>query len=164
MAINSPTDLFLYELSVTYDAENKINQMRGEAAGMVRNENLAQELRNEQSKGQQKIANLDSCFQALGASRQDIPCLTVDGMRAEFQQFANQQPSPDVLDMCVVGKELKTSSMMSGTYQGLVDKATLMGQTSCAQFLQSNLVQVDEAKGRVQRLGHDISQQALAPA
>jgi ferritin-like metal-binding protein YciE len=164
MALNNPTDLFLYELSATYDAENKITQMRGEIAGQVRDETLAQELRNQQAKGQQKVANLDACFQAMGASRQDVPCLAVDGMRAEFQQFMGQQPSPEVLDMCTVGKELKISSFQSATYKGLVDKATLMGQPQCAPLLQTNLVLVDEAAGRFARLGHDISQRALAPA
>jgi ferritin-like metal-binding protein YciE len=164
MALNNPTDLFLYELSATYDAENKITQMRGQIAGQVRDESLSQELRNEQAKGQQKIENLDGCFQAMGASRQDVPCLAVDGMAAEFQQFMRQEPSPEVLDMFTVGGELKISNFQSATYKGLVDKATLMGQTECAQFLQTNLVQVDEAAGCFERLGHEISQRALAPA
>ncbi|MCW2904350.1 MAG: hypothetical protein JWO67_6615 [Streptosporangiaceae bacterium] len=164
MAINNPTDLFLYELCATYDAENKITQMRGELAGQIRDESLSQELRNEQAKGQQKISNLDACFQAMGATRQDVPCLAVDGMIAEFNQFIRQEPSPEALDMFTVGKELKISSFQGATYKGLVDKSTLMGQTQCAQHLQTNLVQVDEAAGRFERLGHDISQRALAPA
>jgi ferritin-like metal-binding protein YciE len=164
VALNNPTDLFLYELSATHDADSKITRMRGEIAGMVRDESLSQQLRNEQAKGEQKIRNLDACFQALGASRQDVPCLAVDGMVAEFQQFMRQEPSPEVIDMFTVGSELKISSFQSATYKGLVDKATLMGQTQCAQFLQTNLVQVDEAAGCFERLGHDISQRSLAPA
>lgn len=162
MALNNPADLFLYELSSTYDAETKINQMRGEIAGQVRDETVAQEFRKEQEKGQLKISNLDACFQALGTTRQEIPCLPVDGMRAEFQRLIGQQPSPQVLEMYAVGSELKVASFMSATYKGLVDKAMLMGQTQCAQLLQTNMVQVDETAGRFERLSHDISQRVLA--
>ncbi|MHA6793501.1 YciE/YciF ferroxidase family protein [Pseudonocardia bannensis] len=161
MALSNPADLFLYELSACYDAENKDTRMKGQIAGQIREGTLAQELRNEQTKGQQKIKNLDACFQALGASRQDVPCLAVDGMQSEFQQFMEQQPAPEVFEMYTVGAALKLAAFQSASYKGLVDKAMLMGQTQCAQLLQTNLVQVDESAGHFERLGHEVSQQTL---
>jgi ferritin-like metal-binding protein YciE len=164
VALNNPADLFMYELSAIYDAETKDTQMKGEIAGQIREGALAQDLRNEQTKGQQKIKNLDGCFQALGAPRQDVPCLAVDGMRAEFQQFMGQQPSPEVLEMYTVGASLKFAAFQSASYQGLVDKAMLMGQNQCAQLLQTNMVQVDESAGHFERLSHEISSKTLVGA
>lgn len=164
MALNNPRDLFLFELCTTYDAENKIGQMRAQAIEQAHDQNLVEELRKEQAMGERKIRNLEGCFQALGVSREDIPCLAIDGMLAEFRQFIQQNPSPDVLDMYIVGAANKAASLMSATYQCLMDKATLMGQTQCAQLLQTNMVQVDEAKGCLERIGHEISERTLAPA
>jgi ferritin-like metal-binding protein YciE len=164
MAINSPADLFLYELSGMHDAEKKSTAWKGEVAGQVRDTNLSQIMRIEEQEGQQKVKNLQSCFQALGTQPRDVPCLAVDGMRAEYQQFMSQQPSPEALEMYTVGSMLKLSHFGLGSYKGLVDKAMIMGETQCAQILQTNLVRNEESTGRLERISHDMSQRVMATA
>jgi ferritin-like metal-binding protein YciE len=164
MAISSPADLFLYELSGMHDAEKKTTAWKGEISGQIRNGNLQQIMRTEQQEGQQKIKNMEACFQALGRQPQDVPCLAVDGMRAEFQQFMSQNPSPEVLEMYTVGAALKLSHFGLGSYKGLVDKAMVMGETQCAQILQSNLVMKEESTGRLERISHEMNQRVMATA
>ena len=62
MAIDNPSDLFLYELSGMYDAERKSNHLVGEMLGQAEHSPLAQILRAQQQQGQQKIQNLETCF------------------------------------------------------------------------------------------------------
>src|SRR5262245_15699806 len=106
MALNNPTNLFLYELASMYDAEKKSGQLLSDTAGQVQDGNLAQLLRGQEQESQQKVNNLEACFRALGIQPQAVPCAAIDGMRSEFETFANQQPSPDVWQMYTLGAAL----------------------------------------------------------
>ena len=163
MALNNPTNLFLYELASMYDAEKKSGQLLSDTAGQVQDGNLAQLLRGQEQESQQKVNNLEACFRALGIQPQAVPCAAIDGMRSEFETFANQQPSPDVWQMYTLGAALRLSHFGIASYRDLVDKAMLMGETECAQMLQSNLVQKEESAGRLERINHEVSQRVLTP-
>jgi ferritin-like metal-binding protein YciE len=164
MAIQSPADLFLYELSSMHDAEKKKAAWKGEMAGQIRNGNLQQVVRVEEKEAQNKVKNLEACFQALGTQPRDVPCLAVDGMRAEYQQFISQNPSPETMEMFTVGSMLKAAHFGLGSYKSLIDKAMLMGENQCAQVLQTNLVINEESTGRLERIGHEMSQRVMATA
>jgi ferritin-like metal-binding protein YciE len=164
MPVNSADDLFVYELGAMYDAEKKIEQIIGEGAGQVTDDGLAGTLRKSQRETQQQIANIEACFDLLGLDTQQIPCAVIDGFRTDFQLFASQQPPAQVLAMFVLGSAMKIKHYEIASYRGLVSKAILMGQTECAQLLQSNLVQEEEAASKLERIGHDLSQQVLEVA
>ena len=97
MPMDNPADLFLYELSGMYDAEHRSNELVGEILGRTEQSPLAQVLRAQQQQGQQKIRNLDTCFAMMEAEPEDVPCHTMDGMRAEFQAFAGRSPSMEAI-------------------------------------------------------------------
>jgi ferritin-like metal-binding protein YciE len=162
MALNSPKDLFEYELSGMYDGEQKIAQMLNEVAGQVEDQNLAQLLRTHEQETRQQIINLEQCFQALGSQPQPVTCAGIEGIRREYQEVVSQQPSPDVLTLFVLGGAMKVEHYEIATYRGLVDKAMLMGETQCAQILQTNLVEEEETAGKLERLSHEMSQRMLA--
>jgi ferritin-like metal-binding protein YciE len=162
MALNSPADLFNYELSSMHDAERKSSELIGEMIAQVGDGDLSQLLRMQQQETQQKLMNLDQCFQALGTQRQEIPCAAVDGMRADLKQFVGQQPSPQVMELHSLGAAMKLTHFGIASYKGLVDKAMLMGETQCAQMLQTNLVQKEENAGKLERLSHEMSERVMA--
>jgi ferritin-like metal-binding protein YciE len=162
MALSSPADLFLYELSATYDAERKANQLLGEVVGQVRDGNVAQILDGQQQEGQQKIRNLEACFQALGTEPQDVPAVAIDGMRSEFQRFLGMQPAREVFEMHALDAATKLAHFGVASYRELVDKAMLMAETECAQSLMTNLVQKEESAGRLERIGHEMGQRVLS--
>jgi ferritin-like metal-binding protein YciE len=161
MALNSPKDLFLLELSAMYDAEQKIAGMLSEAAGQVPDENLTQMMRKHEQETRQQITNLEQCFQQLGAQPQQVTCAAIDGMRTDYQQVMSMQPSPEILNMFAIGAAMKVEKYESASYKGLVDKAMLMGENQCAQLLQTNLLQEEETAGKLERLSHDMSQRVM---
>jgi ferritin-like metal-binding protein YciE len=162
MALSNPSDLFLYELATAYDAERKGTQLLGEAVARLGDGDVARTIQTQAQDGQQKIRNLEACFQVLGTRPQAIPSATIDGMRAEFQAFSGLDPTPEVMALYSLGAANKLAHLGLGDYRGLVDKAMLMGQTQCAQMLQDNLVMKEESAGRLERHGHEISQRMLA--
>jgi ferritin-like metal-binding protein YciE len=164
MALDNPADLFLYELSGAYDAERKSNQMVGEILGMTEHSPLAQILRAQQQQGQQKIQNVETCFAMMETEPVEVPCLAVDGMRAEFQAFAGHGPSMEAMEIYTVDMESRLAHFGIAAYQALIDKALLMGEVQCAQILRTNLVQKQENAGTFERIGHELSQRvSMAP-
>jgi ferritin-like metal-binding protein YciE len=164
MPIDNPADLFLWELSGAYDAERKSNQLLADAINEVQDGNVGQLLRIELQETEQKLRNLDACFQDLGTSPSDVACLTVDGMRAEYQAFRDQQPVTEAMEMYALGAAMRLAHFGATTYKGLVDKAMLLGEIPSAQILQTNLVQKQDSAGRLERFSHEMSQPILANA
>ncbi|GAA1786962.1 DUF892 family protein [Planosporangium flavigriseum] len=164
MAIQGPADLFVQELSGVYDSQKKTTEWKGEVVNQVRDANVQQLIRTEQQQGQQLVRNLESCFQALGTQPQDVRCLATDGMRTEYQKFMGQNPPPETVDMATLNLMVKAGNYERGCYTNLVDMAMAMGETRCAQILQTNLVMMDESKGRVERTGHEMRQRMMATA
>ncbi|NJC74171.1 DUF892 family protein [Planosporangium thailandense] len=164
MALDSPTELFRYELSGALDAEKKATAWRDEIAGQLRDSGLQQIARTEQQEGHRRIENLEACFAALGARAGEVSGLTVDGARAEFKQFMSQQPAPDTREIYAVGSLLKMSHVGVAAYRGLVDKALAMGQARCAQLLRRNLVMKADSIGRLERISYELSERVMATA
>jgi ferritin-like metal-binding protein YciE len=162
MQLNSPSDLFLYELSAMYDAETKSAQLFGEVVGQIQDPDLAQFVRAQEQQSQQKIQNLEECFSALDTQRQDVACLTVDGMRAEFQAFYGRGPSAETMQLYALGSAMRLAHLGIAGYRELVDKAVLMAEAECAQILQTSLVQKEENAAILERIGHEMSERVLA--
>ncbi|WP_432988574.1 ferritin-like domain-containing protein [Dactylosporangium sp. CA-233914] len=158
MAFDSPVDLFLYEMSGMYDAERKSNDLVGEILAQSEQSPLAQILRAQQQQGRQKIANLETCFAMMETEPVDVACMTIDGMRAEFQAFAGQAPPMEAMELYTVDTEMRLAHFGIGAYQGLIDKALLLGELQCAQVLRTNLVQKQENAGTFERIGHELGQ------
>jgi ferritin-like metal-binding protein YciE len=162
MQLNSPSDLFLYELSAMYDAETKTGQLFGEVVGGIEDPNLAEFVRAQEQQSQQKIQNLEECFSALDAQRQDVACLAVDGMRADFQAFLGRQPSAETMQLYTLGAAMRLAHLGVASYRGMVDKAVLMAESECAQILQSNLVQKEENAATLERISHELGERVMA--
>lgn len=158
MALDNPAELFLYELSGMYDAERKSNQLVGEILGQAEHSPLAQILRAQQQQGQQKIQNIETCFAMLETEPAEVPCATLDGMRAEFAAFAGRRPSTEAMEIYAVDAENRLAHFSIAGYRGLIDKALLIGEMQCAQMLQTNLVQKQENAGTFERISHELGQ------
>ncbi|RCV49153.1 YciE/YciF ferroxidase family protein [Marinitenerispora sediminis] len=164
MRLDTPKDLFLYELSAMYDGEKKIVTMLDEAASNVRDDRLVEMFAEHKKETQEQIKNLEQCFKALDASPHKVGCAAIDGIHKELTEFLKQKPSDDVRTMFVLGGATKVEHYEIATYRGLVEKAMCLGHNDCAQLLQTNLVQEEETAGKLERCGHDMGLHALATA
>lgn len=162
MQLDSPKDLFLYELSMIYDGEKRIIGLLDEASGAVDDGTLADMLRSHQQETRQQSRILDGCFEELGTSPQEVTCGPIEAMHKEYTEFVDSEPSPDVLAMFVMGGASKIEHFEIATYRGLIGKAMLMDKPHIAQELQGILVQEEATAGKVERYAHEFSQRILA--
>lgn len=162
--MQNPQDLFLYELSGTLDAERKIAEMLPLMANQVNDDKLKQGMMAHERETQQQIRNVEQAIQRLGGSPMQVDCHAVDGMRAEFEAFREQRPSPEAMAMFVLGAAQKTEHFEMATYRGLVEKAEMMGNTEVARLLRENLQQEETMAQRVEQGARDLGRRILQHA
>jgi ferritin-like metal-binding protein YciE len=90
-----------------------------------------------------------------------LQCYAVEGLKREHEEFKKEQPSEQVLAGFIVGAAAKTEHYEIASYQGLVEKARLMGQQEVARLLQENLRQEEQMARRVEQMGRQLGQQMI---
>ena len=159
MAISSPMQLFVHELSDMYDAEQKISKMLPLMAKECENSQVKSAFEQHEQETLHQIQNLDQCFQALGAKPQKAPCAAIAGLKQEHDSFLKEDPSQEILTMFDLGGACKTEYYEIASYKGLIEKATLMGQQGCVNLLQENLRQEEVMAQRVEQISHQLGKQ-----
>src|SRR5215469_1123627 len=130
MPMQTPMDLFVHELGDIYDEENRLLQILPALADEASNPQVKNAFLQHLRETQQQVQNLEQCFQALGQQPQRETCAAIQGLKQEHDTFVKENPSPQVLDMFDLGAGLKTEYYEMASYQGLIEKAQLLGQQS----------------------------------
>ena len=156
MAMHSPKDLFIHELSDIFDAEQKLSKMLPTLAQQSNHPEVKEAFEQHEAETLQQISNLEQCFHALGVTPETSPCQAVTGMKAEHDSFLKEKPSADILTLYNLGAGAKSEHYEIASYQGLIEQATLMGQMQCVQLLEQNLRQEEAMAEKVTQLSHKI--------
>ena len=159
MAITSPQELFLHELSDMYDAEQRIAKMLPVMAKECDNPQVKSAFEHHLEETQHQIQNLEQCFQALSAQPEKASCDTIAGLKKEHDTFLKEEPSPEILTMFDLGGASKTEHYEMASYKGLIEKATLLGQQACVSFLQENLKQEETMAKKVEKISKQLGQE-----
>ena len=159
MAMSSPMELFVHELSDMYDAEQKIVKMLPLMAKECEDPQVKSAFEHHEQETMHQIENLDQCFRALGAKPQKAPCAAIAGLKQEHDSFLKEDPSKEILTMFDLGGAFKTEYYEIASYKGLIEKATLMGQQGCVNLLQENLRQEEAMAQKVEQVSRQLGQQ-----
>ncbi|MFS8477774.1 MAG: DUF892 family protein [Micromonosporaceae bacterium] len=163
MAVDRPRDLFLYELGAMHDAERRSGELFGTFADSVSsNGDLSQLFRTQRQESDEQFHNVDRCFRVLGAAPIHIPSTTVAGMREGFEELEALQPPPEILELFTLGAALRLAHFGIASYSSLLDRALLMKENECAQWLETNLIQKEEIAGNLERVSHEMGLRVLA--
>lgn len=159
MAMQSPQDLFMHELGDIYDAEQRIVKILPVMAQESQSAEVRQAFEQHEQETKQQILNLEQCFQVMGTSPKTTTCAALAGLKQEHDSFLRENPSPDVLTMFDLDGASKTEHYEIASYQGLIEKANLMGQRKCAQLLHQNLQQEEAMAQRVVLISRELGKQ-----
>ena len=161
MQMQTPQDLFLYELGDIYDAEQRIVQLLPAMAKECTDQQTQSAFQQHEQETRQQIQNLEQCFQALGILPPQVTCAAIQGLKQEHDSFLKDQPSDVVLTLFDLDGASKTEYYEIASYAGLIEKAQMLGQRQCASLLQQNLQQEQAMAQRVQQLEQGLGQQAM---
>src|SRR5579871_6834009 len=159
MAIQNVRQLFIHELGDIYDAEQRILQMLPQMANEASDGQVKSAFQYHEQQTRQHVQNLEQCFQILGEQPKRTSCQAIAGLKQEHDSFMKESPSAEMLTMFDLGGAAKTEHYEIASYQGLIEKANLLGKKDCVQLLQQNLSQEEEMAQKINQISKQISKQ-----
>ena len=161
IAIKSPQDLFLYDLCVMYDVEQKLAQM----LPVLVQESIDPQARDAFTMHEQEtrlhIRNLEQCFQILGSQPQALENHTTAGLKQDHDTFLQQQPPVEALMLFDLHAGYQSECLEIAAYHNLIDEANSLGLQDCAQLFQQNLQQEINASKKLAEIAHQYEQQQI---
>ena len=132
-------ELFVHELKDMLDAENKLVEALGKQAEESSRPELKKAFESHQAQTEKQVQRLEQAFESIGEESEETECAGIKGLIEEHDNFKDEDPSPDLLDIFNVGAAEKVESYEICAYEGLIRMARMMGHTKAAQLLGQNL-------------------------
>lgn len=162
MAMDTPRDLFLHELSDTLSAENIILGMLGELQDETQNSDVKAAVKQHQTETQHQIENVEKVFKQLGEKPEDVSCHAAEGLKAEHDSLKEEQPSPQVMELGNLAGASKTEHYEIASYTSLVQMARDLGEREAVDLLSENLAQEKEMARTVESLAKQLGKEVKA--
>lgn len=159
MPIQSPRDLFVYDLSVMHSAEQGILNVLSQMEQNVQNPQLKQLFGDHVTTTQRQVTRIQECFRMMGEQPMNVTCHVVEGLQRDMQDFMQQQPGQSVIDMFALGTASKTKHYEIASYRILVQMARAMGAQQCASSLEDSLREEESTAQRVEQIISSVSSQ-----
>jgi ferritin-like metal-binding protein YciE len=162
MAITTPRELFLHELSDAMSAEQQILTMLPELQQEVGHPEFRNALKEHEAETEGHVKNLEAVFTQIGEKPEETTCFGVKGLIDEHQAMHQEDPSPEMLELANLSGAEKTEHYEMVMYTGLIQMAKDLGEKESAQLLQENLEQEQAMAKRVATLAKEIAKDVKA--
>ena len=125
-AIQSPRDLFYYDLCAMYDAEQKLVQVLPQLAQECMDNQARDAFTQHEQETRQHVRNLEQCFQILGSQPTALENHTINGLKQDHDTFVQQQPPREALTMYDIDAGYQSEHIEMAAYYRLIDAAHSM--------------------------------------
>jgi ferritin-like metal-binding protein YciE len=159
MAVQSPQDLFFYDLCSMYDVEKKLVQVLPELAKESQDQQVSEAFLQHQQEAEHHVQNLEQCFQILGRSPLKLESHTVAGLKEDHDAFVEQNPSSQALTLFDIAAGSKSEYLEIAAYQSLIQAANALGLQPCVSLFQQNLQQEEAAARKLAAFSQQLGQQ-----
>jgi ferritin-like metal-binding protein YciE len=157
--LQTPQELFFYDLCSMYDIEQKLVPMLSELAQESSSKEVKSAFMEHQRETEQHVHNLEQCFQMLKRTPLKMENKMLEGMQLDHNALVQQQPSPQVLTLANIGAGSKSEYLEMAAYHCLIDAANALGLQSCVPLFEQNLRQEEAAAQKLATLGHQLGRQ-----
>ncbi len=164
LAIQSPRDLFYYDLCAMYDAEQKLVQVLPQLAQECMDNQARDAFTQHEQETRQHVRNLEQCFQILGSQPMALENHTISGLKQDHDTFVQQQPPREALTMFDIDAGYQSEHIEIAAYHRLIDAADSMGLQQCVPLFQQNLQQEEAAAKKLATIAHQLNQQVAVSA
>ena len=160
MAMATPRDLFLHELADAMSAEQIILKLLPELQREARHPEVKEAFQEHERETRQQIDNIKAVFKQLGEDPEATTCFATEGLKKEHDHLKEEDPSPEVLELGILGGAAKTEHYEMATYTLLVQMARELGEREVVDLLSENLAQEKEMARRVEKLAKTVGKEA----
>ena len=160
MNLQNPKELFLYDLSALYSAEQENLKILPLLAQEVGDQTISSMYREHEQDTRQQIQNLEQCFRALNSQPMQVENHAAVGLKKNHDAFVQQNPSKEAISMCATGAGVINEHMEIAAYKLLVDAAIHMGDVKCADLLTKNCLQEEAMATKLEKMAYQLGERA----
>jgi ferritin-like metal-binding protein YciE len=152
MPIKSLSDLFVHELSDTYNAEKQMTRSLPKLARAATDEGLASafETHLEETRGQ--VERIEQIAELLQIKIKRIKCDGMAGLVEEGDSLIDEIEKGPVLDAALIGAARKVEHYEIAGYNSLCTLAKLLGHTDAVALLEASLAEETATDGKLSAL------------
>jgi ferritin-like metal-binding protein YciE len=132
-------ELFLHELSDMLDAERNILEALEEQADECSRPELQKAFESHRQQTEKQVERLEQAFESLEEEPEDTECKGIQGIIAEHDEFKEEDPSEDLVDIFNVAAACKVEHYEIASYTSLINLAQQMGHKKAVKLLNQNL-------------------------
>jgi ferritin-like metal-binding protein YciE len=88
---------------------------------------------------EKQVQRLEQVFESISAEPKETECAGIRGLIQEHENFKQERPSEDLLDIFNVGAATKIERYEISAYESLIRLAREMGHRKAVQLLNQNL-------------------------
>lgn len=132
-------ELLLHGMKDMLDGERQLVDALHKLATDSTNPHLKHAFETHRTETEGHVKRLEQCFELLGEAPETSECKGIKGLIEEKKQFAQEEPSPDILDVFDVVAAIKTETYEICEYKALIQLAREMKHTKVVKLLNGNL-------------------------
>jgi ferritin-like metal-binding protein YciE len=149
-------ELFLHEMSDMLDAERRLVEALDAQAEESSNPQVKKAFAKHQRQTERHERRLQQAFESLGEEPEDSECAGMKGLEEEHDNFIEQDPSEDILDIFNVGAAKKVECYEITAYESLIQLAQGMGHKKAVQLLRQNLLEEQQMLKKIEQFGKKL--------
>lgn len=125
--MQSARDLLEHELKDAYDAETRLVDALQKMESKVTDPTLQQAFEAHREQTERQLQRLNKVFGAIGMGPEREECEGIKGLIAEFDEFLEEDPSDEVLDLFAANAARKVEHYEIVAYESLIELASHIG-------------------------------------
>lgn len=137
--ISTPRELLVHELKDLYSAETQLLKALPKMAKAASSEELTEAFTNHLEQTREQVARLEKVGEHLGESMKGKKCLAMEGLIKEGQETMEEDATPAMLDLALIGAAQKVEHYEISGYGTARTLAELAGEKDVANILQETL-------------------------
>lgn len=161
MTVDSPEQLFEHELEDIYYAEHELLDVLDELADQTEDEEATQAFQQHRDQTEGHVERLEEVFEMIGEPPEEEECEGIQGLVEEHDEFLDQDPDQEILDVFNLTAAQKTEHYEISAYENLTTLAEQLGEDDAADLLEQNLREEQETLEELEQLAESSGSQAI---
>ncbi|HWR35324.1 MAG TPA: DUF892 family protein [Clostridia bacterium] len=154
-------ELFLHELSDMLDAERKFLEITGEFAEEVSRPDMKKQFETHRAQTEKQIERLEQCFEELSEEPEEAECAGVKGLVEEHQNFKEEDPSDDILNVFDITASIKGERYEISAYESLIRMGTMMDHKKVVRLLGQSLKEEQQMAKKMETFANKVKPEKL---
>jgi ferritin-like metal-binding protein YciE len=155
MTVTTLRDLFVHDLEDIYYSENELLDALDQLAEQTDDEDVAEAFREHRAETEGHVDRLAQVFEMLGKEPETEECEGIEGLLTEHEDFVENDPDQEVLDLHNLVAAQKTEHYEIAAYGNLAVFADRLGMDDAGDLLHETLEEEEEALDKLAAITAD---------